>query len=118
MLERELAGTRPWLLVIGIVMIVFGALGLLGMFINAGAGIMGGAELFGVLIFFVLYFAAATLLLRYANSIQGYRRFRTPYHFEGALNAQLSFWRFVGIASIVIISLYIVVVIAAVANAA
>jgi len=61
-----------------------------------------------------LYIMPAIYLSRYATGIKRVVPARQPDDLEATLQAQKSFWKFIGIMTAVIISLYIVVVIVAV----
>ena len=114
--ERELAGTRPWVLFVGIVGMVFTGLMAVGVVASlAGGARFGPVEILINIIQVVLLFAMSGMLIRYSNRIGRYRQMRTPYQLEAALDAQLGYWRLVGIMAIVILAIYLVVIIIAVA---
>lgn len=117
----SLVRTRPWVLLIGIVMIVacvFMVLGGLAMIAMGGAAGLGGGEYAAYLgpgvgglylAFAILYFFPALYLLRYAGAIKRIGP-ANPGAMEEALARQASFWRFVGILTAVLIGVYVVVI--------
>jgi hypothetical protein len=117
----SLVKTRPWVLLIGIVMIVgcvfmvfaglamfaignIAGLGGEGLGPTAGAGI-GAAYL----VLAVLYFFPALYLMRYAGAIKRIGP-ANPAAMEEALARQASFWRLVGILTVLLIGLYVVAI--------
>ncbi len=115
----SLVKTRPWVLLIGVVMIVgcvfmvFGGLAMLALgniagFGGEGLGPMAGAG-FGAayLVLALLYFFPALYLLRYAGAIKRIGP-ANPAAMEEALARQASFWRLVGILTALILGLYAV----------
>ena len=125
---ESLVKTRPWVLLIGIVMIVgcvfmvFGGLAMFALGNVAGFGAEGLGPMAGAgvgaayLILAVLYFFPALYLVRYAGAIKRIGP-ANPAAMEEALARQASFWRLVGILTALLIGLYVVAiaVIAAVA---
>jgi hypothetical protein len=59
----------------------------------------------------VLYFLPALLLFRYASRINDLWTNRSVRALEDALEAQKSFWKFVGILMLVVIVLYLLVIV-------
>ena len=118
---ESLVKTRPWVLLIGIVMIVgcvfmvFGglamfALGNIAGFGAEGLGPMAGAGVGAAyLVLAVLYFFPALYLVRYAGAIKRIGP-ANPAAMEEALARQASFWRLVGILTAVLIGLYVVAI--------
>jgi len=118
---ESLVKTRPWVLLIGIVMIVgcvfmvFGglamfALGNIAGFGAEGLGPMAGAGVGAAyLVLAVLYFFPALYLVRYAGAIKRIGP-ANPAAMEEALARQASFWRLVGILTTVLIGLYVVAI--------
>ena len=105
--------TRPWVRFMGIML-----------YIIAGLSAAGGIVLFVLLIttggrntdgwlgflyvpFALLYLVPGIYLNRYASRIAQLQQFNREDMLEEALAAQKSFWKFCGIALIVIIALYI-----------
>ena len=118
---ESLVKTRPWVLLIGIVMIVgcvFMVLAGLAMFAlgniaglgGEGLGPMAGAGIGAAyLVFAVLYFFPALYLMRYAGAIKRIGP-ANPAAMEEALARQASFWRLVGILTALLIGLYVVAI--------
>jgi hypothetical protein len=125
---ESLVNTRPWVLLIGIVMIagcVFMLFGGLAMFALGNIGGFGGQELgpmagawvgAAYLLFAVLYFFPALHLLRYAGAIKRIGP-ANPAAMEAALARQASFWRLVGMLTVLLIALYAVAIAVIVAMA-
>jgi len=117
----SLVKTRPWVLLIGIVMIlgcvlmVLAGLAMFAMGSFAGLGGEGFGPLAGAglgafyLVFAVLYFFPALYLVRYAGAIKRIGP-ANPAAMEEALGQQASFWRFVGILTALLIGLYAVAI--------
>lgn len=117
----SLAKTRPWVLLIGVVMIlgcvlmVFAGLAMFAVGGVAGLGGEGFGPLAGAglgafyLVFAVLYFFPALYLLRYAGAIKRIGP-ANPAAMEEALGQQAAFWRFVGILTVLLIGVYVVVI--------
>lgn len=131
MTERVVASlrkTRPWVLFIAILGFIGAAFtlvasipmflggGMMGMSgmdgLDAGAGLAGTGFMIGIgamyLLLAVIYFIASLYLLRYANAIKRAVNGLNASDLEVALDAQASFWKLVGILSIVSIVLMIV----------
>ncbi|MCA9216343.1 MAG: hypothetical protein KDB27_24915 [Planctomycetales bacterium] len=121
-----LSQTRPWTLTIGILMIIgsaFMVLGGLGMVVMslAGAGGAAGPQVFGLtaigvfyLVIAALYVIPAMLLLKYSRRISDYVGSPTVSNLNAAIGAQKSFWRFCGIAALLLIVVYVVGIVIAV----
>lgn len=120
----SLGQTRPWVLflaVLGFIGSGFMVLASLVMLVAGGAGAamgQGGAEMpfLATLGIFVLYVAMAALyvypsyqLFKYGAAI-GRIRLTGAEAIEEALRRQKSFWRFLGIATVVVMALYIVAI--------
>ncbi|WP_395740824.1 DUF5362 family protein [Prosthecobacter sp.] len=127
-----LAGTKPWvrflsvLMWIGVVFMLLGALALGAMSMmglakqsSSAANPLGGAQfmvlavLYGVMSFVYIY--PALKLWKYANRIGSLVSTRTVADLDSALNEQRSFWKFIGIMTILLLSLYLIIIIGAVA---
>ena len=118
---ESLVKTRPWVLLIGIVMIVgcvfmvFGGLAMFALGNVAGFGAEGLGPMAGAgvgaayLVLAVLYFFPALYLVRYAGAIKRIGP-ANPAAMEEALARQASFWRLVGILTAVLIGLYVVAI--------
>lgn len=107
--------TQPWvrfLSVLGFIcsalMVLVGSLGFVTMMF-AGAH-RGPAERLLLLVYIptgVLYFVPSLFLFRYASRINTLWTTRSVRQLEDALEAQKSFWKFVGILALVVIVLYL-----------
>jgi hypothetical protein len=117
----SLVKTRPWVLLFGILMMIgcgFLILGGIAMFALGGMAGLGG-EGFGpmagagigaaYLVLAALYFFPALYLIRYAGAIKRIGP-ANPAAMEEALAQQASFWRFVGILTVVVTLIYIVAI--------
>ena len=117
---NQLKRTRPWVLLLSIVGFFFTALmalGTLGIFFGGGAAIMGmsgqqmpvnsGMPIIAVgvvyLLMTLLYFFASLYLVRYAGSIKKVVNFGGSENLEAALKSQASFWKLMGILTLVMI---------------
>lgn len=118
-----LRGTRAWVLLFGILLLIGSAFMILGgvMMIFGGALVAGEAETgmvtgMGVayLLFAVLYIFPAIHLVRYSSAISRLTTSGAAQDMEDALNHQRKFWRFVGVIAVVMIVLMVVGMVAAV----
>lgn len=125
-----LSKTRPWVLLISILgfivtgLMVLGGIGMAAMTAMSGGG---GAEMAGMgvgmglvyLLVAVIYFFPCWFLLKYAGAIRNLVDGGGARAMEDALDRQYSFWRLIGVLTLVGIVIYaiilVVVVIAAVA---
>ncbi len=118
----SLLRTRPWVLLIGIVMIigcVFMVLAGIAMIAVGGFAGMSGEE-FGplagaglgaaYLLLAVLYLFPALYLMRYASAIKRIGP-ANPTAMEEALRQQASFWRFVGILTVTLLAVYVLLIV-------
>lgn len=127
-----LVKTRPWVLLLGIVTLLGCALmvmaglfmmllgGISGLGGLGGLGDMGALSVAGgmalgavYLVFAVIYLIPAIHLIRYSSAIKRMSSDPTGDSVEQALKHQLSFWRFVGIATVAIMGLYVVIILVA-----
>ena len=115
--------TRPWVLFIGIVLLVIGALAVVGAAV--GAAVVATQQGPTDAIFFVAYLVVGLIyafpglyLWRYAARIRGVVNLRSSEHLEAALEAQKSFWRLVGILFALVIGLYFLLILFAVVGLA
>ncbi len=116
----SLAKTRPWVLLIGIVVIVgcvlmvlagiaMFAMGNIAGIGGEGFGPMAGAGLGAAYVLLaLLYFFPALYLMRYASAIKRIGP-GSPGAMEEALAQQASFWKFVGILTAVLIAVYVLI---------
>jgi len=113
----DLASTRPWVLFLSI----------LG-FIGCGLMVLAGIIMVGVaaaspvgrgigflgLIYIpmaILYLFPAYFLLKYSGAIRGFLATRSAPQMEKAIQSQKSFWKFVGILTLVVICFYILAIV-------
>ncbi len=113
-LRAALAETRPWVLFLSILGLVLNGLGafmvlwvifVLTVAIGVGGLLLGTALLIGP----GLWIAASFFLLQYGLRLGNYLRSGAAGDLDGAMVAQRSFWRFLGIVVLVILVLYLVV---------
>ncbi len=128
---EALRKTRPWVLVMGILCFIGAAFTILaGIGVGAamalsggGAGAPGLPPIFGIgmavlyLVMGILYVFPGIYLMRYASKISALSSTPSTVALEEALIAQKSFWKFVGISVLVMIGLYVVMIIVAMAGA-
>jgi hypothetical protein len=124
-----LSATKPWVRFMSVLMWIGVILMLL---IGAGMGVVstmgvaksptnpfGGSQLlifavvYGLMAF--IYVFPALKLWKYANRIGSLGSTRSVSDLDAALNEQRSFWKFVGVMAIIMISLYLVIIIGFVA---
>ena len=113
--------TKPWVRFISVMFFIGAALCALGGLGVIVAGMVGGmaggtassrAGLFLAFLGFVyilmaiLYIAPGVFLWKYADRIGIFLRQQTPGRLASALGAQKSFWKFIGILTLVFICLY------------
>jgi hypothetical protein len=121
--QQYLNQTRPWARFMSIVMFVFAGLMVLAGLAMFLAGLAGGlashasqgdgrfgpmmAPLAGIpvgllyIIMAILYIAPGVFLARYASAIASLEMERSAAALENALKQQKSFWRFVGIMTVI-----------------
>ncbi len=113
----HLRATRPWVRFVSVVgfvmvgMLIVVAILMVGLgTFRHGLGALGGAAL-GLLYLLIalLYVFPSLFLARYATAIRAFERARDSSSLEAALAAQKSFWRFVGILTLVVLCFYLVV---------
>ncbi|MEB8430914.1 DUF5362 family protein [Cocleimonas sp. KMM 6892] len=130
----QLKRTRPWVLLISIVGFIFTALmaiGTVGIFFGGGAAMMGGPGMpsgiggggliigMGVmyLIMTILYFVISLFLLKYAGAIKRFVASGTAQDMEAALKHQASFWKLIGILTLLTIVIMIVMMVVGIGGA-
>ena len=106
---EKLAGTQVWVRFFSVLgFIIFGLI----MLVAVAALFLGSM---GVLISFIyivmgtLYFFPTLKLSQYASRIARLRATRSEHDLVAALEAQRSFWAFVGIVTLVVLCLYLVI---------
>jgi hypothetical protein len=112
--------TKPWvrfLSVLGFIGLALALLaGLASLVMAAAAGSIAGPQVIpviGIFVMSLLQFPALLFLGRYAGRIKNLVTSGHPQDLEDAIAAQKSFWKYVGILTIVIIILYIVALVGA-----
>jgi len=121
--------TRPWVMLMAVIMFLGAALcalaGLMmflggSMFATGARAPMGGAFLAGMAIaYFVVafvYFLLGFSLVKYFSSIGNLMARRNAVDLETAIGAQLQFWRILGISVITLIVLYLILMFVVVAT--
>lgn len=83
---------------------------------RSGGGIAAVASL-AYLALGLIYLAPAIFLSRYASRIGDLLNSQHPDHLQAAVAAQKSFWKFVGILTIVVLAIYLIVLLVVVAGA-
>ena len=120
-----LRATRPWVLLFAVLAFIgigFGLLGVVSMLLIGGvaAGSQGGAAaaitvvIFSLfpLAFLALYFFPALFLAKYAAAIGRLGQTHAQDDLEAALVNQKSFWKFLGVCTLVAIGLYVLMFVA------
>jgi hypothetical protein len=124
---EALRQTKPWvrlmsilgfvgagfMVLAGLFMILGGAVG--GVMSRSAGGALGGAPMLIMGVFYLLfaglYILPSLFLFRYASAIARAIGGETVRGVEDALEAQKSFWRFVGIMAIILLALYAVLIV-------
>jgi hypothetical protein len=115
---RALQGTKPWVTFLAILGFVFTGLMILGGLAITATGTMSDRNKLGsgigiVYVFLgALYFAPSFLLLRYGAAIRRLLDGGGTDALTEALVRQKSFWRLIGIATLVILGFYFLAMIA------
>jgi hypothetical protein len=127
---QQLAGTKPWVRLMSVLMFIgagFMLLGALAMGVAGGFGafnVKGGPTLFaGFPVVIALVYAALSILYifpalklwKYADWIARLMATASTMDLEQALSQQRSFWKFIGICIIAMFVLYLVIIILMVA---
>ncbi len=124
----QLAGTKPWVRFISVLMFIGAGLMLLlavvmlfaggSIFKTANLGAyeagMGVGIAVGYAIFAFIYIYPALKLWKYASRIGALLSSSTILDLEGALNEQRSFWKFIGVMMLLVLILYAVIAVIAV----
>lgn len=127
---NSLRKTRPWVMlmaVLGMIGAVFMVVAAIPMFLMgagtmpelAGAGLGGMGIGMGIiyLVLAVIYFMASLYLLRYASAIKRAVSSLATADLEAALGQQASFWKLVGILTVISIVLMIGLMVAGISGA-
>ncbi len=121
-IQSVLAGTKPWVRLCSVLLFISAALmilvgGLGGVLGTVALG--GGAETAALMLVYaltgLLYLIPALYLYRYAARIGEYLTGGQDVQLELALDAQRSFWKFVGVLSLILIVIAVLGIIAAIA---
>jgi hypothetical protein len=118
-------GTKPWVLMIGIVLLIgagFLIIGALGVFVSATIGMAAAGPQAGVLLgvglayalMSVIYITLAVYLLKYSNAIGRLLQHAKVSDLEEALQSQRKFWKLAGILTALLIGIFILGVLAAI----
>lgn len=119
-------GTKPWVLLIGIVLLisaVFMVLGTFGMMVAGSVGmkqvgaesgaIMGIAAMYAVMS--IIYILMGVYLFKYSSAIGRLLLSSSVADMEDALNSQRKFWRIAGIVTAIMLVLMVLGIVAAIA---
>ncbi len=105
--------TKPWVRFMSVIMFIgSGFMVLGGGFMMMAAGVAGAPGVPGAIIgliyiaMAILYIIPAVFLWRYADRIASFLVRRTPDSLGYALEAQKSFWKFVGILTLIVLCIY------------
>jgi hypothetical protein len=111
MTVEMLRQTKPWVRFLSILGFIGAGLMILCGLIMGVAGVAGGApEMFLLFILYpvlgLLYIFPSLYLYRYASRIAEFILYGQSEHLDSALEAQKSYWRFMGIMMLVVLCLY------------
>ncbi len=112
LMVEHLQATRPWVKFMGVMLFISVGLlflgGLLMMVALSSVRGVGASPAIGLLywLFGLLYIAPAIFLNRYAGAIRELLQGGGATSMEKALESQKSFWRYVGILTLVILCIY------------
>ncbi|MBN8421292.1 MAG: hypothetical protein J0L73_20425 [Verrucomicrobia bacterium] len=120
----QLAGTKPWVRFISVLMWIAICLIILGIIIAGAAMTLGASKsigtpeliligAYGVMIFFYIY--PAMKMWKFANRVKSLMATRSLSDLDAALTEQRKLWKFVGIFTIITLCIYLVAVIGFVA---
>lgn len=113
--------TRPWVAFIGTVLAVIGVLVTAGSVVTAVVLVVQQQPAQGIafllyVIVGLIYLYPGIYLRRYARGIRDLVNLRASEHLEAAMAAQKDFWRLVGVLMAIILGLYAVIIVLAVAG--
>lgn len=114
--------TKPWARFIAILMFILGGfVAIVGLIFMIGMmpgprGMQGVGAVMGLIYIAMamLYIAPAIFLNRYASRLGSLMNTRRNQDLDAALEAQKSFWKFVGITAAIVIGIYLVILLVAV----
>lgn len=104
--------TKPWVRFMSVIMFIGSGFMALGGAIMMAAGAAGAPGVPGAflgilyILMAILYVIPAVFLWRYADRIGSFLLQRTPGALAHALEAQKSFWKFVGILTLIVLCVY------------
>lgn len=121
-----MSGTKPWVLLIGIVLFISAAFMMLATLGMLGAGALGMAQMgvesgvmlgvgamYGVM--GIIYIMMGVYLIKYSSAIGRLLQSASVVDMEDALNAQRKFWKIAGIITALMLVLMVIGFIAAMA---
>lgn len=109
--------TKPWVRLISVmcfICAVFVALAGVVLLVVRPRGMPGGIGAGIGLVYIVmatLYIAPGVFLWTYATRIGMFMRHTTPYTLASALESQKSFWKFVGIVTLIVLVVYLLIIV-------
>lgn len=109
--------TRPWVRFLSVVGYVCAVFMMIAGLVGGGLGLVagGGGSRTAVLLVYIpmslLYIVPSMYLWRYADRIKDLQLSQHVVDMESALEAQKSFWRFMGITVLVVLILYALVIV-------
>jgi len=115
--------TKPWVRFMSVIMFIGSAFMALGGAIMMAAGAAGAPGAVGAflgilyILMAILYVIPAVFLWRYADRIGSFLLQRTPGRLASALEAQKSFWKFVGILTLIVLCIYALIALFAIFGA-
>ena len=119
---EELRMTRPWVRLMGVLGLLGATLMFLGSIVTIVGGLAGGGQgvaLLGVgfayLLVGCLYAYPFWKLVKYGSAISQAEQTASVADIEVALSHQRSFWRFVGILTVIVIAFYLLGAVALIA---
>jgi len=112
--------TKPWVRLISVITFLSSALMVLGllfrmMMVGGAFGAVGAAIRVVYIAMPVFYIIPAVFLWRYANRIEVFVRERSTVALASALEAQKSFWKFVGIFTLIVMAISAVIIVFSIA---
>lgn len=119
---EHLRGTKPWVRLMSVILFISVALMVLlaGVILLIPTPMGGGMSALIAIVYLaigLLYVFPAYFLHQYASSIRSLEQGGGDVAMEDALRNQKSFWRFVGIVTLVVIAIYLLVIVFAVLGA-
>jgi len=111
--------TKPWVRFMSILMFIGAAFMIIFGLVAGVVGIAGGAFEGAVFLILyplmgLLYIFPALFLFRYASRIRDFMAHGLSENLDAALEAQKSFWKFIGILTLIILGIYAVIFVVAI----